>query len=244
MSLKIGICDDNAIDLDILKDSIKGILSTLKINRRITIFEGPGAVLNSLNDVACYDIFVIDVNMPRVNGVALARKIKKINPDIFIIFVSNSNDIVYESFAVEPFRYIRKKYLQEELPEAICAIASKRALDTVLRVEKGGSNTVAMRISEIDFLESQGHYVNIHCNHREKCVRGRIGDYEEQLKEYGFMRIHIAYLVNMKNIYNITAGDVTMNDGTILPISKARADEIRKCYSLYVRNNIRGVFME
>lgn len=185
------------------------------------------------------DIYFFDLDMG-LEGMQMAETLKKWNPDTNIIFVSERDDLVFQAIRCHPFRYIRKCRLEEELEEAVQAVLWKigkeeKKFEITLKEGK-----VQLFNRQIVYIESEKHYVKIHSINQQYKLRGKLSDYEHRLKECGFVRIHVSYLVNMRYIHTMRTTDLMLDDGCVLPISRAKQYEVKPVYLDYIQNSVYG----
>ena len=97
-----------------------------------------------------------------------------------------------------------------------------------------------MKLKEIVFIESQGHYILIRCIDKHYKIRGKIFEYEIKLMNLGFIRTHIAYLVNVSHICFVKFDGICLDNDMVLPISRKRFEETKNKHLEYVRKYIHG----
>ena len=105
--MKIKIIDDDIQFINSLKNTLTGEFNHVFIDGS-----------TSFEDEYDYDIYFLDIDMPN-NGLEIAKKIKQFNDDIIVIFVSFREDLIFDALQTFPYYFLRKKYLQEELPIVI-----------------------------------------------------------------------------------------------------------------------------
>ena len=109
--MKVLFCDD---DLEMLERVKSDFIAYFK--RKISSLEIECAS-KLVNDIPKYDICFLDIDLKNEDGIFYAKKLKEINPHIIIIFVSQREDLVFQTFSVQPFQFIRKKHYQEDIKE-------------------------------------------------------------------------------------------------------------------------------
>lgn len=108
------------------------------------------------------DIVLLDIDMPSISGMDIANKLTKEKPFINIIFLTNREELVFQTLKYRPLRFIRKNYIREELKEAIEAAIKK--INAERCVIHFGKDKVKLNIpiEDIVYIESDKHYVEIH----------------------------------------------------------------------------------
>ena len=113
--IKIAICEDEEIYQKIVEDIINS-----NFNLDILSFTNAEKLLDyvSLNENSI-DIFILDIELPEKNGLEAARKIRNFNRDAVIIFLTNYESFVFDSFEVNTFRFIPKARLEKQFIKAM-----------------------------------------------------------------------------------------------------------------------------
>ncbi len=152
-----------------------------------------------------------------------------------IIFLSGMEDLVYQSFAFQPFWFLRKTHLEElpQVTEKMLQLLNSRQIHYT--VTMNGSST-RIPSTEIAYFESQGHYIVVHYNEKSLRFKARMSDIETALSKYFFVRCHVGYLLNCRFVQICSRTSVTLTDGTVLPVSRAKAEETQTAFMAYMRS--------
>lgn len=181
---KIVICDDDNTFAELLCEKIRAELYGKKEEILVEKYNSSQELLDhiSVED----DLYFLDIDMPEINGMEVADRILTKNPHSDIIFISNHEEMVFESFRYMPLRFIRKEKMNQELKEALHAFLTKKEIESrVLEFStREGMRWIA--VDDIMFLESRRHYLQICCESENFELRGKISDYEKLLGKYGF----------------------------------------------------------
>lgn len=242
MKVQVGICDDNTKDIDWMEEEVRSAFMDVQVDFEIIQFAGGNMLMRDIDAVVDYDVLLLDIDMPGVDGMAIAEQIMQKPHRVNIIFATNRDDMVFEAIHYSPFRFIRKEKLHDELPEAITAAMDKIYKETLIYNFGTGAETVKIPICDILYLESQKHYICVHTKHGEvKTFRGKISDYTDALAEVGFVRVHMGYLVNIRYIYSITSQKIVLDNEEELPISRTKVEAIKQKHASYMRRFVRGI---
>lgn len=230
---KVLIYDDDILYTELLEEKISDVLQTWKINYEIEKYQDNHRLTEeSMRDA---ELFFLEIDMPGMSGIELAENIRKENVEAAIIFISNHAEMVFQAIHYAPLRFIRKECLEEELPEALRAwwkeiIQKNKEIELSTREGK-----VCIALNDIVYIESSRHYVNVCCTESAYEVRGRISDYENQLKEYGFIRVHMSFLVNCRYVKLLRPKEVLLSNGMQIHIGNKWKEEATHLYMKYVR---------
>jgi DNA-binding LytR/AlgR family response regulator len=184
-----------------------------------------------------YDLLMLDVRMPRLDGLELARLLLRFSEPPSVVFVTAYDEHALEAFEVRASDYLLKPPSADRLAEALERVCQKRSQSratqddlSVVPVDIGGTTRMIER-SDIAWVESQGDYVRLHMvNGNNYLVRLPISMLAERWSDVGFVRIHRGYLVAIRHIteLNTEAGSTTVRIGrTALPVSRRHTRELR-----------------
>lgn len=228
--IKIAICDDEPGYVD----RIAFIIETHFEEVRIDKYVDSSQLIRGMSNQ--YDVAFLDIDMPDYSGFDLAGRLVEQNKDICVVFISNMEEKVYESFRYQPLRFIRKSRLEEEIPEAVETIKKKfqnqnsyyEFVDTNKQVKK-------TKIQDIMYFESNRHYINVICTRERFVIREKVSQLESEFGIYDFVRVQIGYLVNMRYIKSISGSTVVLDNGVSLSIGRNSLQHVREQYMEYAR---------
>jgi DNA-binding LytR/AlgR family response regulator len=200
-----------------------------------TAHDATGALLK-LRD-RNYDLLMLDVRMPQLDGLELARLLLRFADPPSVVFVTAYDEHALEAFEVRASDYLLKPPSADRLAEAlerVCeARSSTRAAPddlSIIPVDIGGTTRMIER-SDITWVEAQGDYVRLHVvSGASYLVRLPISLLAERWGEFGFVRIHRGYLVALRHITELSseAGSSTVRIGpTELPVARRHNRELR-----------------
>lgn len=238
--LTIAVCDDNPQFASVMTKKLRKLCAYSLPDRVdcqvICEFGSANQVLHYIQNKSI-DILFLDIDMPRVDGFGLAKVLKEKYPDTIIVFVSSYENFVFNSFEYNPFRFLRKSHLKEELPITLNEIIKKCIIDSETLTFNTTDGEKIIRIRDILYFESNKNYYDIHCTSKSvyKC-RGTITEVESLVKEYDFYRIHSSFVINEENIDCIDNKNFTvhMNNGVSLNISRKKMPEFKKRYMAFI----------
>lgn len=222
----VVICDDERRILKELKTFVEEIFQRSPYEGEVrTVSEA--AKLASCIEKEPIDILLLDIDMPYINGLELASLITEKQLPILLIFVSNQESLVYESFQYQPFSFIRKSMYQKELEQTILR-AIKKLLSKELFVLRIGAELIRLNLQEIYYMEAAGNYVEIVTDKETIRYRETLSNMERQLAAKGFVRIHKGFLVNEQAVYRLMSDKVILSNGAELPIGRKAREQTRR----------------
>lgn len=233
MTLKIAVCDDVPADKLRLVSLIKSEQPYCEVNS----YESAETLLWDFENGIRFDIFFLDIFMNGINGVEAAKRIRTADPDAILVFVSSSNDFYRESYDLYAFNYLLKPMSQDKLAEVLRRAVEllKRDIEQVIHISFNNSlHTV--RCSQLLYLSSDHHIVNFHLKSGEILKSyGKLDDFVTQLSAALFVRCHQSYIVNLKHVNGMTAGEFVFGEIRV-PISKSYFEQASKKYRQQIFN--------
>ena len=218
--MRIALCDDQIEYAETLLVKLKSFeaFSCAKLD----LFSSGNQLLQSVENGNIYDLFFLDIDMPELNGIELARQLRTKNLDLIIVFVTDFIEYAPYGYRVEAFRYLLKNRLDMELhltlDEVVDKLYSEQATIEI-RVE---GETEKLLLKDIVYIEGTGHRaVLIHTRGRSSPLEcsGKLSCFEQELRERGFLRLQRSYLANMNYIKRISGYKAIFKDGTELKVS-------------------------
>ncbi|HIX04662.1 MAG TPA: LytTR family DNA-binding domain-containing protein [Candidatus Fournierella pullicola] len=183
---------------------------------------------------AQYDIILMDVQMKFMDGMTAAEEIRKVDPEVVIIFITNMAQYAIRGYAVDALDYVLKPVsyfaFSQRLERAIGRM-KKRARRYMTIAIRGGAQK--LDISHILYVESQGHSLVFVTGAGQHTTSGTIREVEEKLESFGFFRCNKGCLVNLEHVDSVRDG-CAMVGGQALPISRGRKNEFLAALTDYV----------
>lgn len=233
MNIHAAICDDDRSFGILLKKYISEYFQDSAISVTLDVFSDSEALFLALRQKVSYQILFLDIDMPGLNGIDLAKRVRHLKHTPYFIFVSGVETMVFQSFTVNPFWFVRKRLWKKELKEALASL-KKELLDHENHLI---SLTVGTSIYKIDILsllyvECTDKVLHFHYPFPENNldIKYKLSDLEELLAPMGFIRVHKGYLVNYRCIFNIDRSGILLDNGELIPVSKYRLQEIKQLY--------------
>lgn len=232
--IRIAIVDDEKAMVEMINREIKSALISFNIQCEISQFTDGNVFFQSCIE-SRYDLVLLDIDMPQISGIDIAQKIRTKQTDTEIIFVTNRDELVYDTIKYTPFRFIRKFRFDMEISEALESFLKKVESNkkTKLFSTEHGKKVVA--ITDILYIEVGSHKLTVYMQQECFVANGNLKDLEKEISQYGFIRIHQGYLVNFRCINIIGQKDVVLDDGTKLPLSRKRIEESKSKLMRYSR---------
>lgn len=226
MRYKIAICDDCDVDRQYILNMV-----TLWGERsghivHIDAFSSAENFLFHYAEESDYDILMLDIEMGEMDGVTMAKKLRKENDTVQIVFITGYSDYILEGYEVAALHYLMKPVKTEKLCAVLDRAAQKLAKnEKVLNFEVAGE-MIRVPIYQIRYADVFGNYVTIHAS-SDVTVKMTLSELEKQLDER-FYRAGRSCIVNLSQISRVTKAEIKLSDGTAIPLPRGAYDGINR----------------
>lgn len=230
--IHIAIVEDEALYIRQLKDFIQRYQKEQGKQIKVTVFpDGEDIIENYQGE---FDIILMDIQMKFMDGMTAAEKIRKLDQEVIIMFITNMVQYAVKGYEVDAMDYILKPVeyfaFSQKLGKAIARIT--RQTDTVIMVPTT-DGIQKLTVSDIFYIESRGHNALYRTTKGIFISRAVLKDLEESMKQHGFFRCGKGYLVNMKRVDGVSGNDCIIS-GEKIPISRIKKKEFMECLMQYM----------
>lgn len=177
-----------------------------------------------------YDVILVDIEMPEMDGFETIEKYKSIHKDTIVIILTTHLELSRKGYLVDAFRYVDKTNMKEELNEAFEKIHQMNKRNNYYIVGKKDDIIKSILVKDVIYFETRPKGVIIHTQNNMYESDERINDLEEKLIEYDFFRCHKSFLVNMKSVQKIDRQFAYFTDSNKAYISVRKLGETKKKY--------------
>lgn len=200
----------------------------------IEVFENGMDFVSDYN--AKYDVIFMDIKLPQMNGMQCAMRLRRLDEDVALIFVTSMNRYALKGYEVgamgymiKPISYFPLAVLMDKVRKKI---AREPAKDIVLN-HGDGMRRISLR--ELLFVEVLDHYLIYHTEGGDFREIGRLKAVEEELAGHGFFRCSNSYLINLRFVQAIDENEVTVGTACV-PISRRRKKELLEAINAFFKN--------
>lgn len=226
MEYKIAICDDAQVDRKYISDIIKQWAVQTGHSIRISTFSSAENFLFHYAEENDFHILLLDIEMGAMDGVTMAKKLRRENDAVQIVFITGYSDYISEGYEVAALHYLMKPVKEEKLYSVLDrAIGKIQKNERVLNLEMSGE-LIRVPIYQIRYADVLGNYVTIHAKEDYK-VKKTLSGLETALDER-FCRLGRSAIVNLTCISRVTKTDIYLNDGSTIPLPRGAYEKINR----------------
>lgn len=235
IKMKMLICDD---DTKISAHYKKLLVDHCGNNKlAIHVYNSPAVLLKDEKNIIEAELILLDICMGDMDGIHTAEMIRRINKHIKIIFISSSEDYVFDSFKVQPLNYLLKKKTSDG--EIIVII--QKILDSINNetTEEGykcyhGNRVAIVRLKSIIAFEIIDREIVVHTTHGDYLSKSQLQDIYNKFNNKGFEKANRSCLVNMRHIQRIEGSDIYMTCKYKFPIAYRLKSQFQRNFQNYL----------
>jgi two-component system response regulator LytT len=234
--MRIAVCDDEEKFRVQARDLIDKIAGSMDV---VVDAYSDGRKLLEAFDKRPYDLLFLDIEMPMMDGITLAKKLRERSDNIYIVFLTGHVEYALEGYEVNALRYLTKPVQEDKLREVLRFVMDKSVSKRQLIIKEDGEELL-INVTDIIYMEAQNQYVMIYTMDGEHLVRYNIGDFESELEKDGFFRCHRGFLVSLSKVKKLQKNEVVMetSDGEInLPVSRSNIKPLKEALYTFVENS-------
>lgn len=228
MSYRIAITDDNPADIKYIHSVLERWADARSLSVHIDSYPSAEAFLFQYEENPACDIILLDIEMPGMDGVTMAKRLREKNSTAVIVFITGYSDYIAEGYDVSALHYLMKPVDPDRFMEVLDRAVERLCREEKYLTVKTTNEIVRIPMSSVLFLEAARNYVTIHAEGRgDFVVRHKLGDFESKLDER-FLRVGRSYIVNLTKLYRITRSEVLFPDGAVLPLPRGAYDTLNR----------------
>lgn len=237
--MKIAIVEDEKEHARLLELYIQNWADKKKQQVICRIYVSPEAFLFDWAEEKDFSVLFLDIQMPGMNGMVLAKRIRQESDSVGIVFTTGIADFLQEGYEVSAIHYLLKPILPEKVEACLERVNRREKKELpclVLHLEEGIQRFVT---EQVWWICAMGHHVTVGVEEKKQpsatpadpdaavCRVQRleaadsIGDVEKMLPPDGsFVRCHRSYLVNLAHVYRIEKAEIILDNGDRIPLSR------------------------
>ena len=229
MKLNIAICDDEQTHVYALTELIRKWEIHHSHIIKIKEFSSAESFLFEYSENHDFDILLLDIEMDGMNGVELARRLRKENDDLQIVFVTGYDDYIADGYDVAALHYLMKPVKEEKFMSVLdraVRLIGDREKNIILNVS---GTVLKLPLDKILYIEAQQNYIVIHTDKEEYRVKRTLSSIEKEL-DHGFFRTGRSYIVGLRYVSGISKTEIRLDNGTAIPLGRGLFEAANKAF--------------
>ncbi len=226
MAYRVAICDDSKADAAYVEKALCQWARDREIEIYARVFPSAESFLWHYAEDKLWDILLLDIEMGDMDGVSLAKQVRRDNEAVQIVFITGYSDYIAEGYEVAALHYLMKPVSTEKLVTVLDrALEKHKQNERCLNLELGGE-LVRIPFYEIRYLDVQLNYVTIHTK-KAYTVKHSLAEFEKQL-DARFVRVGRSMIINLKYISMVTKTEVRLSSGEALPLPRGAYEPLNR----------------
>ena len=227
----IAVCDDQAEELEAVTELLRQWQERQRCPLHFQTFRSAAQLLDAARGER-FTLYLLDVMMPGMDGMAAARELRSFDEAAELVFLTSSPGFAYESYGVKAMEYLLKPVRAQTLHPILDQLWQREQGPRDSLTLKTGGTLLRIPFSQLAYVEVNGKhlYFNL-ADGQVRQTAGTLRDYEETLlAREEFTRIHRSYIVNMLQIAELSPAGVRTFSGKSLPVSRLLYPQLQKDY--------------
>lgn len=225
MNVKICICDDSSEERAFINALVREWSQQSGTDVSVCEFPTAEAFLFEYEDLVP-DLVLLDIEMPGMNGVALAKRLRERNKLIQIIFITGFSEYIAEGYEVAALHYLIKPVSPKKLFSTLDRALEKQEIDGRKIVFKTSAETVQLLLYEIRYIEVIKNYITVYAE-GSYTVKRTLKEIERELDER-FLRVGRSYIVNLHYVSRVTRSEIFLRGGESVPLPRGAYETVNR----------------
>lgn len=226
MIYRIAIVDDNQTDREFLHAQAQSWAAQKGSSLQAELFASAEEFLFHYAEHKDYDILLLDIEMPGMDGVTMARRIRKENETVQIVFITGYSEYISEGYEVAALHYLMKPVNTNKLRQVLDRAADKlQRNERCLTLELSGE-VVRLPLYQIRWAEVRQNYLTIHAK-ADYTVKMTLSELESRLDDR-FFRAGRSFIINLAEVRSVTRQEVRLSDGTAIPLPRGQYEPLNR----------------
>lgn len=242
--MKAAVCDDSREDLKVIRELLEKNGSSKSSEISADYFTDPAELYDRMREGDRWDIYILDMLMPKISGIDIGALLKSVNVKSPVIYITSSDDFALEAFGVHAIRYLIKPVQGELFYEALdyavsCLPIAEHSENDGSFLVKTKDGLTAIPYSEIEYIENYSRVLNVHLTNGKKIKSIFIRQsFENEIsrvaQKRNFLQVHKSFVVNLSRVDRLSSEVIVMESGASVPVSKTRSAAVKREYLKFI----------
>lgn len=235
---RVAIVEDEKEMAEWLCSYVRRVFQQAGAVADISAFSCGKLLLYELEDGQRYELYLMDIELPDVSGIELAKQMRTYTQEAYLIYITSHIEFAVDGYEQNAYRFIPKSQVKERLGKALQALAAQSAeTDSFYVIERGnGCEKISCR--NLIYLYKDRKNVVFVTEQGSSSERTTLRQVYEKLNPDEFLFLDRSYLVNLRHVMKLQSGEVYLRDGTVLYVSRYHLQEVRERIQKYWQNNL------
>lgn len=231
--IRLAIVDDEDSAQELLHAALMRFEEETGTQFEIEFFKN---AIDFLEEYRPVDIVLMDVEMPLIDGLSAAEKLRRIDPKVALIFITNMAQYAIKGYAVDAIDYVLKPInyarFSALIKKTLRLIGQKPDKELTIKIASG---VRLLYVSSIVYVEISGHLLYYHTETERIETWGTLREIEHELQGDHFVRCSHNCLVNLKYVAGVEKNTITLQTGGHLTVSAGKKKEFMERLKEYKR---------
>jgi DNA-binding LytR/AlgR family response regulator len=230
--IRAAIVEDDAEEMQIIKSYLERCSKEQGLNCVIDLYTDGDEIVDGVR--AGYDLIIMDIELPLLNGMDAAEQIRTVDKDATIIFTTHNPNYAIRGYKVQALDYLLKPVSYKAFEEVMGRALKERVESSrkYIRV-KIRNATVKLDVSMIRYVDVLDHYICYHTTEGDVKTKASMREAVQALEGESFFQCNKAFLVNLAYVDGISGNDLIVS-GERIPVSRARKKAFMEAMNQYL----------
>ena len=231
--MNIIICDDRAEDREKLSELLSDYAGNKNYGFVISEYDSGEQLCEDPSVLEKCQLLFLDINLQGTDGLKTAGEIREKYPRLPIVLVMAYMNYVLDGYKVKASRFLLKDNLADTIGECMDDLMAEIDKNSRILEFHFVEGTIRLHADDIIYIETERHKNVFYTEKGIFQIYKKLDELERELKDMGFVRAHLSFLVNMRYITKISSYVMTLTNGKKISVPKARYAQVKKEYMLY-----------
>lgn len=235
--MRVAIIDDEITQQELLEKYLREWADPQKILLEISRFKSAESFWFAWGEDKEYDLMLLDIEMGRMNGLELAKRIRKEDEQVPIMFITGYDEYMQYGYDVSALHYLLKPINKAKFFMILDKLGEKKASPEKVLLSMA-AGPVSILPDKIMYAEANGHGCVVHTTSEVITVKDSIGTFEKAVEtRNSFVKSHRAYIVNLQYVSMVLKTDVVLDNDERIPVARNRLKFLQEAFVKFYRTN-------
>lgn len=234
--MKVAICDDNEGCIASIEKNL-GRFGVKSIN--CDSYRSGEELLGEYKTKGTYDLVFLDVEMGGIDGIKVGERIREIDNNVVIVFVTSYPSYAPECFGSMPFRFLVKPIDEGKFDEMFCGAFKKISKRPKAYTFENNKEYFRLCSDDIIFCESKKHVISIKTVDGDFKINKPINELEKLFKDSFLCRVHRSFIVNLAYVQKISETEIKLRGADLaIPVGRSYKKQVKESYKKFIEGEI------